>query len=241
MDTGPVVSAADPPSVAEDPPAGERAQTIAQYQAALAAAQESVRRARAALATAGELQDSLEPMPVIEQAKGIVMAQQRCGPDEAFDLLRRASQRKNVKVSVLAAQIVEQIAVPHYWQQRHAAQPADGTVTGRYPGARLGAGCRRLKAQVDALRYVHQRRKPSLVAGDQVVAAAGDRPAQAGLPDDGGRAGRVGVAVRAVGRQRPLCPGRSTIPTRWLWVARDDEQDLHGLDPHRAGLAMGKG
>jgi len=83
MDTGPVVSAADPPSVAEDPPAGERAQTIAQYQAALAAAQESVRRARAALATAGELQDSLEPMPVIEQAKGIVMAQQRCGPDEA--------------------------------------------------------------------------------------------------------------------------------------------------------------
>src|SRR5215467_13022922 len=112
MDTGPVVSAADPPSVAEDPPAGERAQTIAQYQAALAAAQESVRRARAALATAGELQDSLEPMPVIEQAKGIVMAQQRCGPDEAFDLLRRASQRKNVKVSVLAAQIVAQVASP---------------------------------------------------------------------------------------------------------------------------------
>jgi len=112
MDTGPVVGAADPPGVGEDPPAGERAQTIAQYQAALAAAQESVRRARAALATAGELQDSLESMPVIEQAKGIVMAQQRCGPDEAFGLLRRASQRKNVKVSVLAAQIVAQIALP---------------------------------------------------------------------------------------------------------------------------------
>ena len=51
-------------------------------------------------------------MPVIEQAKGVLMAQQRCGPDEAFDLLRRASQRANVKVSVLAAQIVEQIASP---------------------------------------------------------------------------------------------------------------------------------
>ena len=112
MDTSPGVGAADLPSVEEDPPAGERARTIAQYQAALAAAQESVRRARAALATAGELQDSLESMPVIEQAKGIVMAQQRCGPDEAFDLLRRASQRKNVKVSVLAAQIVAQIAAP---------------------------------------------------------------------------------------------------------------------------------
>jgi hypothetical protein len=30
----------------------------------------------------------------------------------AFDLLRRASQRKNVKVAVLAAQIVEQTAAP---------------------------------------------------------------------------------------------------------------------------------
>ena len=49
---------------------------------------------------------------MIEQAKGILMAQQRCGPDEAFDLLRRASQRANVKVSILAARIVEQIAIP---------------------------------------------------------------------------------------------------------------------------------
>ena len=49
-------------------------------------------------------------MPVIEQAKGIIMVQQRCGPEEAFDLLRRASQRTNVKVHVLAARIVEQVA-----------------------------------------------------------------------------------------------------------------------------------
>jgi hypothetical protein len=54
----------------------------------------------------------VETMPVIEQAKGILMAQNRCGPDEAFDLLRRASQRANVKVSVLAAQIVEQVVAP---------------------------------------------------------------------------------------------------------------------------------
>lgn len=51
-------------------------------------------------------------MPVIEQAKGVLMAQNRCGPEEAFDLLRLASQRANVKVSVLAAQIVEQVANP---------------------------------------------------------------------------------------------------------------------------------
>jgi len=72
-----------------------------------------VQRAQAALATAGELlQAGLESMPVIEQAKGIVMAQQRCGPDEAFDLLRRASQRFNAKISVRAAQMVEQIISP---------------------------------------------------------------------------------------------------------------------------------
>jgi hypothetical protein len=52
------------------------------------------------------LQARLDTMPVIEQAKGIVMAQQQCGPDEAFDLLRLASQRANVKVQVLAEQIV---------------------------------------------------------------------------------------------------------------------------------------
>jgi predicted Rossmann fold nucleotide-binding protein DprA/Smf involved in DNA uptake len=54
----------------------------------------------------------LDSMPVVEQAKGILMAQHRCGPDEAFDLLRRASQRANVKVSVLAARMVEQVAAP---------------------------------------------------------------------------------------------------------------------------------
>ena len=54
------------------------------------------------------LQARLETMPVIEQAKGILMAQQRCGPDEAFDILRLASQRANVKVNALAEQIVAQ-------------------------------------------------------------------------------------------------------------------------------------
>jgi AmiR/NasT family two-component response regulator len=51
-------------------------------------------------------------MPVIEQAKGILMAQYRCPPEEAFDILRRASQSANVKISVLATQIVEQISSP---------------------------------------------------------------------------------------------------------------------------------
>jgi anti-anti-sigma factor len=71
------------------------------------------------------LQARLDSMPVIEQAKGILMAQQRCGPDEAFDLLRRASQRANVKVSVLAAQIVERVATPGCDGGVKPARPAD--------------------------------------------------------------------------------------------------------------------
>jgi len=51
-----------------------------------------------------------EAMAVIEQAEGIIMAQRRCSPEEAFDLLRQASQRTNLNVDVLAAQIVGQTA-----------------------------------------------------------------------------------------------------------------------------------
>jgi hypothetical protein len=58
------------------------------------------------------MQARLESLPVIEQAKGILMAQQRCGPEEAFDLLRRASQGANLKLHVLAAHIVDQVASP---------------------------------------------------------------------------------------------------------------------------------
>jgi hypothetical protein len=53
------------------------------------------------------LQARLESLPMIEQAKGVLMAQAGCHPDEAFDILRRASQRTNVKVRDLAADIVE--------------------------------------------------------------------------------------------------------------------------------------
>jgi hypothetical protein len=73
------------------------------------------------------LQARLETMPVIEQAKGILMAQHRCGPDEAFDLLRRASQSANVRISVLAAQVVEQVASP---EPQATGEPSTARVRG---------------------------------------------------------------------------------------------------------------
>jgi hypothetical protein len=52
------------------------------------------------------LEARLETMPVIEQAKGIVMAQTGCTAEQAFGMLRRASQRSNIKVRDLADDIV---------------------------------------------------------------------------------------------------------------------------------------
>ena len=43
---------------------------------------------------------------VIGMAKGIIMARQNVSEDEAFDVLRRASQRMNVKLRELAARVV---------------------------------------------------------------------------------------------------------------------------------------
>jgi hypothetical protein len=77
------------------------------------------------------LQAKLDSMPVIEQAKGVLMAQYRCPPEEAFDLLRRASQNANIKVSVLAAQIVEQVASAEPRPTAIRSLPTSGGGSGR--------------------------------------------------------------------------------------------------------------
>jgi hypothetical protein len=77
------------------------------------------------------LQARLASMPVIEQAKGIIMAQYGWSEDQAFDALRRVSQRENIKVRDLAASLVAQ-AGRSASDQRQAA-PASTT-------AQLGDG-----------------------------------------------------------------------------------------------------
>ena len=52
----------------------------------------------------------LDSQPVIEQAKGILIAQVGCTPDEAFTMLRAASQRTNVRIRDLARDIVDRAA-----------------------------------------------------------------------------------------------------------------------------------
>lgn len=76
------------------------------------------------------LRAQLETMPVIEQAKGILIAQTGCSPDEAFTLLRQASQRSNVRVSELAASIVDRAVTKGPVPSRPAPAQPPRTETG---------------------------------------------------------------------------------------------------------------
>jgi len=68
-------------------------------------------RGNAALAReAAQLREALETRTVIEQAKGLVMARDRCTPDEAFAVLRQLSQRNHVRLADVARALVYQAA-----------------------------------------------------------------------------------------------------------------------------------
>jgi GAF domain-containing protein len=53
-----------------------------------------------------QLQTALASRTVIDKAIGIIMAQSRCDASAAFEILRRGSQNRNVKLRTLAAEIV---------------------------------------------------------------------------------------------------------------------------------------
>ncbi len=56
-----------------------------------------------------QLRAALATRAVIDQALGILMAQQHCGHDEAFSILRSTSQHQNRKLRDVAAEIVESV------------------------------------------------------------------------------------------------------------------------------------
>jgi GAF domain-containing protein len=66
-----------------------------------------------ALEKAEQLEQALASRATIDQAKGVLIEQTGISPEEAFDLLRRASQRENRKLREIAAEIVKRA------QERH--------------------------------------------------------------------------------------------------------------------------
>ncbi|WP_392543812.1 GAF and ANTAR domain-containing protein [Oryzobacter telluris] len=61
---------------------------------------------------AGQLEQAMASRAVIEQAKGVIMAMRGVPEHEAFEVLRKTSQDRNVKVRVLAQQIVTGVSTP---------------------------------------------------------------------------------------------------------------------------------
>ena len=59
-----------------------------------------------------ELKEALSSRPAIEQAKGIIMADRRCGADEAFAILKKLSMDSNVRVADVATALVYQVQSP---------------------------------------------------------------------------------------------------------------------------------
>lgn len=59
-----------------------------------------------------QMEEALQSRDLIGQAKGILMAREGITADQAFDMLRRASQRLNVKLRDVAGGIVERSGAP---------------------------------------------------------------------------------------------------------------------------------
>ena len=57
------------------------------------------------------LRRALVSQPVIDQAKGMLMARHGCTADEAFQLLRQASMRQNRKIRDIACAIIEAVSM----------------------------------------------------------------------------------------------------------------------------------
>src|SRR5205085_8030683 len=84
------------------------------YASQLAAAMESINAYRSTATLAQNMAEAMRTRATIEQAKGILMADKQVSADDAFDLLRRASQRSNTKLRDVALRIVEERSgIPH--------------------------------------------------------------------------------------------------------------------------------
>ncbi|MGC4877907.1 GAF and ANTAR domain-containing protein [Micromonospora sp. DT43] len=82
-------------------------QTFAAY-AAVALANAHLYDSTATLAQ--QMQEAMASRAVIEQAKGIIMAERRCTPDEAFAILSKVSQDSNRKLRHVAQALVDRAA-----------------------------------------------------------------------------------------------------------------------------------
>ncbi|WP_245717218.1 GAF and ANTAR domain-containing protein [Nocardia jejuensis] len=106
--------AADTDGISEQ--AGRAAVLTAEHIGTLLAAGIGIART-AALTT--QLRATLVSRSCIDQALGVIMGRRRCPREDAFAMLREMSQRRNIKVADLAAEIIEGVTgtkplAPHF-------------------------------------------------------------------------------------------------------------------------------
>jgi len=84
----------------------EQAEVFAGY---AAVAVNNIASYAGAVNEAAGLRTAMASRAAIEQAKGILMARDHCTADEAFDLLKRISSHRNLKLRDIAQAIVDQV------------------------------------------------------------------------------------------------------------------------------------
>ena len=87
-----------------------------------------------------QLQQKLDSLPTIEQAKGILMARFDLDADTAFTLLVRWSQATNVKLRVICTSLVESPGRPGALDALIDALQQDAAGTGAQVRAGSSAG-----------------------------------------------------------------------------------------------------
>lgn len=87
----------------------ELAQTFAGY---AAVAVSNAASYHDAVDLGNQMKEAMQSRSVIEQAKGMIMAERRCDAEEAFRILTRASQHQNVKLRQVAELLIERRTTP---------------------------------------------------------------------------------------------------------------------------------
>jgi ANTAR domain/GAF domain len=83
---------------------------VAQFVPSASAAIVSARRHARARDLAAQLNQALLSRALIDHAIGILMAESHCGADQAFEVLKRASNNRRMKLRDLAAEIVTRVS-----------------------------------------------------------------------------------------------------------------------------------
>jgi GAF domain-containing protein len=93
-------------------PESQQLAAAASFAQQVAAAIQSVEAYRSTARLAHDMSEAMRSRAVIEQAKGMIMADQRVDADTAFDRLAQLSQQANLKLRDVATRLVEERTRP---------------------------------------------------------------------------------------------------------------------------------